>query len=411
MLALTGEGGSKLGPPHPLILESKITTTRNTICSQAPVFEGKVSASTSWPMFQASTIMDQTSLIIQIAPIPTFFVYDGLEKDLDATTILARIEDLEHTDKVYMVHCCAFLRAAMVKYCKNNADIAPPVEVFMTMPGTKARSWTAALICKLLRVDNTTPPKPPTKSTSNPCAEGDHDVLPVWFKQVAKKGTSNNTKNKAILCALQNIIYDDAELGTTAQLLTTIWKRKWLSDQPVVTFSTTSKGLSPFAVPEMTEDLIGNMNMKVESLEAATSTTAKEIHKVMTVRPKIEPNMAEFMLQLKRYVNLCFRLFRSSSPAYLQMQQVIKALMSLKAGACSGLSGRAKTSIMWIVLLQARHIAAGNLTVLAEFQTMPTMLLAKNTAIFHAKVLAALIPQKATNPPIVDPQEHRDVRK
>eukprot|EP00957_Ditylum_brightwellii_P106462 8121643-Ditylum_brightwellii.AAC.2 len=56
--------------------------------------------------------------------------------------------------------------------------------------------------------------------------EGDQDVLPVWFKQVAKKGTNNNTKNQAILYTLQNIIYDDAELSITVQLLTTIQKRK-----------------------------------------------------------------------------------------------------------------------------------------------------------------------------------------
>eukprot|EP00957_Ditylum_brightwellii_P047362 3598003-Ditylum_brightwellii.AAC.1 len=102
MLALTGKRGSKLGTPHPLVLESTITTTCNTICPQAPVFEGKVSASTTWLMFQASTIMDQTSALMQIAPIPAFIVYDRLEKDLGATTILARVEDLEHAGKVYM---------------------------------------------------------------------------------------------------------------------------------------------------------------------------------------------------------------------------------------------------------------------------------------------------------------------
>eukprot|EP00957_Ditylum_brightwellii_P009765 736242-Ditylum_brightwellii.AAC.1 len=269
-------------------------------------------------MFQALTITDQTSAIMQIAPIPAFFVYDKLEKDLDATTILARIEDLERTNKAYMVHCHAFLHMAMVKCRKNDADLAPPVEVFMTMPGTEARPWAAARICKFLGVGDTTPPKsqlpnpqvahaPPTtnpqKSTQEApledtygmsatelqntliiCGlqEGDHDALPVWFKQVAKKGTNNEAKNQVILHALQNIIYDDAELSITAQLLATIRKRKWLSDQPVVTFSMASKGLSPFAVPEMTEDLINGMSMKVELLEAATSTTAKEIRKVMT---------------------------------------------------------------------------------------------------------------------------------
>eukprot|EP00957_Ditylum_brightwellii_P024328 1835206-Ditylum_brightwellii.AAC.1 len=386
MLILTSGGGSKLGLPHPLFLESTITTTHDTICPQAPVFEGKVSTSAMWLMFQASTITDQTSALVQIAPIPAFFVYDRLEKYLDTITTLAKVEDLERMDKAYMVHCCAFLHVAMVKYCKNDADIAPPVEVFMTMFGTDARSWAASRICKILRVEDATPPKSqlsnpqaapaplptnPQNSVQEAPPEDTYGMSSTELQNtlilLAKKETNNNTKNQAIIRALQNIIYDDAELCITVQLLTTIQKRKWLGDQPVVTFSMARKGLSSFAVLELPEELIGNMNMTVELLEAVTSTTAKEIH--------------------KRYANL------------------------FKAGVYSGLSSRAKASIMWIVLLQARHIAAGNITVCAEFQAMLTMLLTKNTAIFHAEVLAALIPQEATKCPFDELQEPGGNRK
>eukprot|EP00957_Ditylum_brightwellii_P212174 15367042-Ditylum_brightwellii.AAC.5 len=263
---------------------------------------------------------------MQIAPIPAFFVYGMLEKDLDATTILARVEDLESIDKAYMVHCRAFLHVAIVKYHKNDADIAPLVEVFMTMPGTEARSWAAAHTCKILVVEGTTqlksqPPNPQAAPALLPTTP--HIVCRKYHQKTPsdQKGTNNNTKNQAIIRALQNIIYDDAELSITARLLTTIMKKKWLSDQPVVTFSTTSKGLSSFAVPELMEELINSINMKVELLEATTRTTAKQIQKVMTVKPKIQPNVADFMLQLNCYGNPCYGLFGSASLAYLQMRQ------------------------------------------------------------------------------------------
>ena len=50
-----------------------------------------------------------------------------------------------------------------------------------------------------------------------------------------------------------------------------------------------------------------------------------------------------------------------------------------------------KASILWITLLQTRHFAAGEETLLAEFKTMLEKLVAKDTTITHAEVPAALI--------------------
>eukprot|EP00957_Ditylum_brightwellii_P207679 15354021-Ditylum_brightwellii.AAC.2 len=131
--------------------------------------------------------------------------------------------------------------------------------------------------------------------------------------------------------ALQDTIYNEAELSITAQLLSTIWKCCWLSNQPVVMLSIASKGLSLFAVPEMEEDIIDELNKKVESLKVATSTTAKELREVMRVKPIMEHHFSDFILHLKCYTNLCYSLFESASPVYLQVRHAIKALMTLKA--------------------------------------------------------------------------------
>eukprot|EP00957_Ditylum_brightwellii_P115077 8776720-Ditylum_brightwellii.AAC.1 len=106
----------------------------------------------------------------------------------------------------------------------------------------------------------------------------------------------------------------------------------------MVTLSMVGKGLLSFAIPELAEDLIDKMNEKVESLQVATSTTAKELHNILTVQPMVKVNFSNFMLHLERYANLCYSLFVSASLAYLQTHRVIKALMALKAFAWMSIS-------------------------------------------------------------------------
>eukprot|EP00957_Ditylum_brightwellii_P085641 6515081-Ditylum_brightwellii.AAC.1 len=66
-----------------------------------------------------------------------------------------------------------------------------------------------------------------------------------------------------IIKALQDTICNEAKLCIMTQLPTIIQEKKLLSDQPMVMLSTAGKGLSPFAVPELAEDLIGKMNKQV----------------------------------------------------------------------------------------------------------------------------------------------------
>eukprot|EP00957_Ditylum_brightwellii_P101690 7749651-Ditylum_brightwellii.AAC.1 len=97
-----------------------------------------------------------------------------------------------------------------------------------------------------------------------------------------------------------------------AQILTAIRKCKWLSDQPLVTYSTASKGSSPFAVPELYKELIDATNEQMESIEAAVNITVKEIQDDMYTKPTVPNNNYDFMLQLKCYANLCYGLFDST---------------------------------------------------------------------------------------------------
>eukprot|EP00957_Ditylum_brightwellii_P032234 2443086-Ditylum_brightwellii.AAC.4 len=71
--------------------------------------------------------------------------------------------------------------------------------------------------------------------------------------------------------------------------------------------------------------------------------------------------------------------------------------MGLKAAARNLMIPQARASIMWILLLHACHICAGNTTVLSEFETMLCMLMATNTNIYHTELPAAFILNEKNN--------------
>eukprot|EP00957_Ditylum_brightwellii_P032847 2490271-Ditylum_brightwellii.AAC.1 len=55
--------------------------------------------------------------------------------------------------------------------------------------------------------------------------QGNYKSLPEWFKIITEKGQNDNTRNQAIVQALQNTIQEDAEISITSQLLTTTHNR------------------------------------------------------------------------------------------------------------------------------------------------------------------------------------------
>eukprot|EP00957_Ditylum_brightwellii_P032235 2443086-Ditylum_brightwellii.AAC.5 len=142
----------------------------------------------------------------------------------------------------------------------------------------------------------------------------DHESLPEQFKVVAEKRQNNNTCNQATLAALNNTLYEDAEINITLQLLKTIRKRKWLSNQLVSTYSTACRGFSPFAVPELSEDTIDKMNKQAEALEITKSTTAMEICKGLFQKPMVDNDNSELLQYLRCYANLCYGLLGSTCP-------------------------------------------------------------------------------------------------
>eukprot|EP00957_Ditylum_brightwellii_P004384 332164-Ditylum_brightwellii.AAC.1 len=207
LLALPGEGGDEFGLPQPLVLPASIVTVKDSISPQDAVFAEKEVADDTWPMFQASQIAYHTVSLLKVAPIPAFLVYDGLERDIPATTILKRALNSAEADSPVLQHCANFLHAAMKGACAKFACFFPssprlavnPQET-QHIPNTthiEEPETTQPTTLKAVPEETHGMSKTELHQTLKLCGlqQGDHKSLPEWFKIITEKGQNSNTRN------------------------------------------------------------------------------------------------------------------------------------------------------------------------------------------------------------------------
>ena len=104
------------------------------------------------------------------------------------------------------------------------------------------------------------------------------------------------------------------------------------------------------------------------------------------------------MLMLKRYANLLYALFSEDCPMFNAIVAIIRVLNDLSCKARRRMSAATKGSILWILLLQLRQFALGEVNLLCKFTTMHEDLCAKCTSILHSKMPRELQANSETKP-------------
>ena len=226
------------------------------------------------------------------------------------------------------------------------------------------------------------------------------DCFPKWFRDIFAKHLDDVARAQVIAEAVDNAwILEDAEVPLYPALIKTIIKRDWTASDlgKRAALVNAAKGLSPFALIDLTDEDVALMVEDDEDLYKATAVSAAEVKAARAkIKAKTPATAEEFMLMLKRFTNLLFALFSSQSPMYKQMYAVVKALREYSPNARAQLSHDVKTSVLWIILLQARRFAQGKMTgqqaCLGEFTNMVNQIQAKNcAAITHIEVPTELL--------------------
>ena len=447
-LFLHGEGGNDLGNPDTLVLPGSIRTKVDVLTMSAMQFSTALTekgANYSHPLLARARVAD-TSSLMQISPIPPFLVYDGFETNLDAAEVLERVLAADTEGSNMYTHLMAFLRACLSShnindnkpYVEHTILVAPsadarrwgnakfkkcfPALVPQQQPGANAPPDYAAILAQLLPAHTRILQQQQAPAVAEEkqgdslhgfsnkeleqtlimCGKdrtGAFEVLPGWFRECAEKGCSEKFKLTIIRTwIMTNYRYDDAEVPLSAPLLKSINLRNWLGKDGNIrrpSLINAVDGLSPFLLTDLHEDEVAQINDEEDTFDKATFISVDAVlkHK-KKLKPKVPETAEGFLLLLKRYANLLYAIFSEDCPYYKCIVTIIDAFKEFSRAARASFTFHAKAAILWIILLQGRRFALGEMDILAEFSQMQAKLAGKDNKITHAELPAGMLEEE-----------------
>ena len=171
-------------------------------------------------------------------------------------------------------------------------------------------------------------------------------------------------------------------------------------------------GISPFAMLDLSEDQIADMEFTAAYLQASSAIAPSDIKSSKAkLLAKVPECSVKWLKVIKRFTNLLFLVFTPSSPLYRKCLKIIKALWEYPSEVIDHLPLHAKASILWILHLQSRHFAqgkmvpdeSGNEVCLRAFEQMYHSICSAN---IHLVSVAGL-PRKLTSPPPSDKEKRK----
>jgi hypothetical protein len=113
--------------------------------------------------------------------------------------------------------------------------------------------------------------------------DGDANKLPSFWRTIAEKNKSKEGKRSDVRAALRDtkVTYRDAKIKITPALLTMIVNRAFEGEVTSSKYEAV-KGLSPFALPPISNTQLDEINALDNEIEAATSVSTSDIKKNQT---------------------------------------------------------------------------------------------------------------------------------
>ena len=111
LLLLHGDGNIEYGPPQPLCLNTSVLEKQPVAVTTDVHFSAAITTkgpNYAYPLLAWNTVT-ASGEIMQLAPIPLYFVYDGFEGDLDVVLVLERVMSASSTIANMLTHlifCC-----------------------------------------------------------------------------------------------------------------------------------------------------------------------------------------------------------------------------------------------------------------------------------------------------------------
>ena len=370
------------------------------------------------PVWFATTKVKKLAYLPFLIPVPPCLVFDAFDQDLDAVVLYERWmvmrSEVEDTYKVLDMTIRSFLKAQLVNYSGRHSQGRLDIEVFLAGPPKGIIEWTRTQIQRLVPPTKqvataTTPvgqpsvqdiasavvhahhsyvePNPriprverpaPTEAASDNSATmglsktafrrimgmsglsaGEEDGLQsIWFQLSEKLLTSTDKKVIVRTFVDNNVRYREAKIKLYYHLVKMIITRDFEEETTISCLRSAVKGLTPFAVPNLTDEETNRINEQAEALESATATTIKDVS-ASTIKLSVPASPDELTKRLKRFVNLLFVCFGEGCPMLKQVEYLVKDLEDYSDYARASMSRRTIASTIWLVHVQSRYFARG----------------------------------------------------
>ena len=216
-------------------------------------------------------------------------------------------------------------------------------------------------------------------------ATSNADEIIILWKQLAEKNLSKADKLAFVRRSIEdNIKWSEAKVLPLNSILTMVVNRAWEGETTLSSLTSAAKGLTPFAVPCLSESEVTTQNDMADALDAASSTTVKD-HSSLKLVASTPNSFDGLVKRIKRFGNLLYAIFGDTSSLFMQMEDMIVALDSYGEYARSTMTTQTIASILWITHLQARHYSAGAMkgdkAIKAEFTTMMNAIITKSPVV------------------------------
>ena len=107
---------------------------------------------------------------------------------------------------------------------------------------------------------------------------GEEDELPPLWERLAERHATKSDKRSTVRRYIGTRAYwKEAKVRPLATLVNMIVRRDFEEELSRSSLISAAKGLTPFAVPAMSEQAVDNFNEQSQVLEYATATTVRDI--------------------------------------------------------------------------------------------------------------------------------------
>jgi hypothetical protein len=442
VLALTGEYEEGVTFPSVLQLPGNALTPIDLKIPSFAQFQEELGAgNTRSTWFKYANLVTDANLPLMV-PFPAVYISDGFETDLDAADVFERLDSIPINHQDILQHSLhllrSFITATVVRYKKTDPTIFAPLTSFVLQPSTLLNKWKKnkmkSLFPTLFNVKSdpkptTVAPLPPppvsnnndwspeafikafaSMQTDNPTVKSKEssstdetlgmgkfaynllldlcglapstadEIIPLW-KNLAEKNLSKADKLTFVRRSIEERVkWSEAKVLPLTALLTMIVNRTWEGETTLSSLTSAAKGLTPFAVPCLSESEVTEQNDMAEALDSASSTTVKD-HSTLKLVASAPTTFDSLVKRIKRFGNLLYAIFGETSALFMQLEDMITALDAYGEHARASMTHQTIASILWITHIQARHYAAGAMkgdtALKAEFTNMMNAILTK----------------------------------